>query len=183
MYPVDGKPDDRHAILPPRQSVRAWVTVGMLLTGCTILLAIAGRWVEAPRIYSILFGAAALLTAVMGLTRWAGQNKPRLWLDGDMLEYRQLNGSTVLFNLLTFGGAYVGIDRRGSQMPRVYLDFRTDQEEAHYVETGFDPEFRPLGYLNRVPMEGVSGSDSMRAQFFADEINRRRGLVYKWRTG
>lgn len=177
-YLVEGKPDDRHAVLPPRQNNRTWLAIALLLTASSALLAWLSQWFgAAPGMYAVLFGAGAFVTLITGAVRWTGQGKPRLWLDGHMLEYRQSNGDTVLFNLLTFGGAYVTIQRIGTGHVRIFLDFRTEDEEVEYRKTGFNPEPRPGGYLNRVPMAGVVGMDSMRAQYLADEINRRRGLT------
>ena len=180
-YPVDGKPDDRHAILGP-QGAGGWLTLSALLLAAACLLGLLSRWFGgAPGIYAVVFGVFGLITLVGALVRWLSRKTAKLWLDGDMLEYRAVGVGTVLFNLLTFGGAYVSVEGgAGVGRTRIYLDFRIDTEEEHFIETGFNPPHRPFGYLNRVPMAGVVGMDSMQAQYFADEINRRRGLSYKW---
>ena len=176
-YPVAGEPDDRHAILAP-QGVRGFLTLSLVLLAVAVALTLLSRqFGPAPGLYGGLFGAVGIVTLVMGVKRWFSRHKPRLWLDGDMLEYRNAGGGTVLFNLLTLGGAYVTV-RHVEQIPYVYLDFRIDTEEEHFRKTGDNPGPRSLDYLNRVPMMGVVGIDSAQAQYFADEINRRRGLHY-----
>ncbi|MDB5529287.1 MAG: hypothetical protein JWR51_2390 [Devosia sp.] len=176
-YPVAGEPDDRHAILAP-QGVRVFLTLSLVLLAVAVALTLLSRqFGPTPGLYGGLFGAVGIVTLVMGVKRWFSRHKPRLWLDGDMLEYRNAGGGTVLFNLLTLGGAYVTV-RHVEQIPYVYLDFRIDTEEEHFRKTGDNPGPRSLDYLNRVPMMGVVGIDSAQAQYFADEINRRRGLHY-----
>ncbi len=179
-YPVEGEPDDRHSIPYPPRSTRGWFVLATLTAICSAALIALSRWFgAAPGLYGALIGAFSLGSFIAAMSRWLKHRKPSMWLDGDMLEYRMEHGGTVLFNLLTLGGAYVSVEG-AEQVPKVLLDFRTEVEEEEFVRTGFNPPTRPNGYLNRVPMAGVVGMDSMLAQYFADEINRRRGLHYKW---
>lgn len=177
-YPVEGAPDDRHAIPYPSKSSRGWFALAFLTAACSVVLIVLAQWFgTAPGLYGALIGMFSFGTFVAAASRWFKHRRPNIWLDDDMLEYRMLHGGTVLFNLLTLGGAYVSV-QHAAQYPVIFLDFRTDAEEQDFVHSGFNPPPRPIGYLNRVPMAGVVGADSMLAQYFSDEINRRRGLYY-----